>query len=405
MQKLLIIGYTWPEPKTTGAGVRMMQLINFFLKNSFEITFASVAEKTNFSEDLKALGITESPIKLNDSSFDEFAKKLQPDVVLFDRFYTEEQFGWRVAEVCPNAMRILDTEDLHFLRKSREQKIKQDKEAPLILSEVAKRELASIYRCDFSLIISEVEMKLLQNKLKVDASLLHYLPFLDQINSKIRETRTFEDRKDFIFIGNYKHQPNVDAVLELKNKIWPLISKNLPDAELHCFGTYASKQINQLHKPEERFFIKGWIEDIENTIENTRVMLAPLRFGAGLKRKLIEALQFGTPSITTRIGSEGVSDEKKWNGFILDDTVDFSEKAVQLYTDKSLWQKSQQKGFEILQSFNSLNFEGEFLEKIFSIKNNLESHRNSNFTGALLMHHTLQSTKYMSKWIEEKNKN
>lgn len=405
MQKLLIIGYTWPEPKTTGAGVRMMQLISFFLKNDFQITVASTAEKSSYSENLVLLGIQEQSLLLNDSTFNDFVKKLQPDFVLFDRFYTEEQFGWRVAEVCPNAMRILDTEDLHFLRKSREQTIKLDKNVPLIFSEVAKREMASIYRCDLSLIISEVEMKLLQNKFNVDALLLHYLPFLNQNKTISKETPTFEDRKHFIFIGNYKHQPNVDSVLELKNKIWPLISKMIPDAELHCFGAYASKQIEQLHKPDERFFVKGWVDDLQTTIENARVMLAPLRFGAGLKRKLIEAMQFGTPSLTTQIGSEGISDEKKWNGFILDDTIDFSEKAVQLYTNKSLWQKSQQKGFEILQNFNSLNFEGEFLEKIFSIKNNLESHRNSNFTGALLMYHTFQSTKYMSKWIEEKNKN
>tara|TARA_R110002072_G_scaffold41085_4_gene115812 strand:+ start:3230 stop:4462 length:1233 start_codon:yes stop_codon:yes gene_type:complete len=405
MQNLLIIGYTWPEPTTTGAGVRMMQLIQAFLKNDFQITFASTAEKTAYSKNLTSLGIKEQSIKLNDPSFDNFLSELSPEVVIFDRFYTEEQFGWRVDEVCPEALRILDTEDLHFLRSARQISLKQNNKIDLLNADITKRELASIFRCDISLIISKIEMELLQNEFKVDASLLHYLPFLVDPNTSIaNETPTFEERKHFIFIGNYKHQPNADAVLELKNTIWPLISKNLPEAELHCYGAYASEQIKQLQNTKERFFISGWVEYSEIAIGNARVMLVPLRFGAGLKRKLFEAIQFGTPSVTSKIGIEGISEGKNWNGFIQDDAVDFAEKAVQLYSNKSLWLKSQKNGFEILQNFNTSNFEGEFLDKITSTKKNLERHRNSNFIGALLMYQSLQSTKYLSKWIEEKNK-
>ncbi|MEX0995799.1 MAG: glycosyltransferase family 4 protein [Flavobacteriaceae bacterium] len=406
MQKLLIIGYTWPEPKTTGAGVRMMQLIDLFLKNDFQITFASAAEKSNYSVDFKPLGIQEKPIKLNDSSFDEFLKSLSPDIVLFDRFYTEEQFGWRVAEVCPGAIRIIDTEDLHFLRNARQHSLKNQNELNFLDSDIAKRELASIYRCDLSLIISEVEMKLLQNEFKIDTSLLHYIPFLFNKQAvSAKGLPTYEKRKNFIFIGNYKHAPNVDAVLELKKTIWPLISKQLPEAEMHCYGAYADQQISQLHNSKERFFISGWAEDAENVIGNSRVMLAPIRFGAGLKRKLLEAMQYGTPSVTTKIGSEGISSGILWNGFIEEESTNFANKAVQLYSDKSSWQEAQKNGFEILNTkFESSSFESGFLEKIRFIQKRLTKHRNSNFVGSVLMHHSLQSTKYLSKWIEEKNK-
>lgn len=406
MQKLLIIGYTWPEPKTTGAGVRMMQLIDGFLKNNFQITFASAAEKTQYSEDLNSHGILEQSIKLNDSTFDEFVKKLQPSVVVYDRFYTEEQFGWRVAEVCPNALRILDTEDLHFLRKSREQAIKQDKEIQLNLSEFAKRELASLYRCDLSLIISETEMTILTDQFKIEKSLLCYLPFLQENNSFDKDCFPgFDQRTHFIFIGNFRHQPNVDAVLELKKSIWPLISLQLPEAELHIYGAYASEQIKQLDKPGERFFIKGWVENADSKIKNARVMLAPLRFGAGLKGKLIQSMQCGTPSITTPIGAEGINGKFPWNGFIEGDTELFSEKACALYQNKLQWEESQNNGFQILEKrFDCLSFTENVFDKIQSTFLSLDKHRQNNFIGALLMHHTLQSSKYMSKWIEEKNK-
>lgn len=406
MQTLLIIGYTWPEPKTTGAGVRMIQLIHFFLNNDIQITFASTAEKTIYSEDLNALGISEKNIKLNNSSFDEFLKECDPDVVLFDRFYTEEQFGWRVDEVCPDAMRILDTEDLHFLRKSREETIKDEKESNLMLSDIAKRELASIYRCDLSLIISEAEIKILTAQFKIDESLLFYLPFLAESTPLEKETLPgFEERNHFIFIGNYKHQPNIDAVLELKNKIWSLISEQLPEAELHCYGAYASDQIKQFHKPAERFFVKGWTEDTESKIKNARLMLVPLRFGAGLKGKLIQSIQCGTPSITTSIGIEGINSDLPWSGYVEDDAESFATKAATLYLNKTQWQEAQSNGFEILpRRFNSQSFTTSFLETLLSTFKQLKMHRQNNFVGALLMHHSLQSTKYLSKWIEEKNK-
>ncbi len=406
MKKLLIIGYVWPEPGTTGAGVRMMQLIHFFLKNDFKITFVSTAEKSIYSEDLNVLGITESLIKLNDSGFDEFLKEVNPNLVLFDRFYTEEQFGWRVAEVCTKAVRILDTEDLHFLRNARQISVKQEKKIDFLESDLAKREIASIYRSDISLVISEEEMQLLQERFKIDTSILHYLPFLlENIPQTAENAPSFEERNHFIFLGNYKHQPNIDAVLELRNEIWPLISKQLPEAEMHCYGAYAPDHLKQLHKPAERFFFNGWTEDALEKIRKSRVMLAPLRFGAGLKGKLIQAMQCGTPSITTPLGAEGIAGDLEWSGFIEDNSTDFVEKAALLYEDRLMWEASRQNGFTILdQRFLAIKFEEIFLEKINLVAENIDSHRENNFIGSLLAHHSLQSTKYLSKWIKEKNK-
>ena len=124
MKKLLIIGFVWPEPKSSAAGVRMMQLIDFFLSEGYQITFASSSLKGDKSLNLASKGIQERRIELNNSSFDLFISKLNPTVVLFDRFMMEEQFGWRVAQQCPNALKILDTEDLHCLRKAREEAFK-----------------------------------------------------------------------------------------------------------------------------------------------------------------------------------------------------------------------------------------------------------------------------------------
>jgi len=115
MKKLLIIGFVFPEPASTAAGSRMLQLIQLCIADKWDITFATTAETTGFEFDLKSLGVKLEKIQLNNTSFDLFVSELQPSAVLFDRFMIEEQFGWRVAEQCPNAVKILDTEDLHFI--------------------------------------------------------------------------------------------------------------------------------------------------------------------------------------------------------------------------------------------------------------------------------------------------
>lgn len=123
-KRLLILGFVWPEPNSSAAGGRMMQLISMFQKQGLAITFASPAQDSEYMESLIDFGVEKVSIELNNTSFDLFVNELQPDLVLFDRFMMEEQFGWRVAENCPKAIRILDTEDLHCLRLARQNAFK-----------------------------------------------------------------------------------------------------------------------------------------------------------------------------------------------------------------------------------------------------------------------------------------
>ena len=409
-QKILIIGFVWPEPNSSGAGTRMMQLINLFQEQNWEITFASAASDSEFMFDVTSIGIKKVSIAMNDSSFDTFIQELNPTIVLFDRFIVEEQFGWRVAEFCPNALRILDTVDLHCLRLARQKAFKEKvalKQEDLF-SDTAKREIASILRCDISLLISEIEMDLLETHFKIDKSLLYYLPFLvDEIDeSATQEWPKFEERKDFIFIGNFLHEPNWNAVQYLKESIWPLIQKQLPDAAMLVYGAYPSQKVLQLHKQEQRFYILGRAENAAEVVKKARVVLAPIRFGAGAKGKLIEAMQCGTPSITTAIGAESMNGDLPWNGIIADEIEDIANSAIELYENEMLWQNSQKNGIAIVnQRYIKTLFATDFINGILAIQENLEKHRLNNFFGAILMHHTLASTKYMSRWIEAKNKN
>jgi glycosyltransferase involved in cell wall biosynthesis len=416
IKKLLILGYVWPEPNSSAAGSHMMSLLTLFVKQGWQVTFASPAQQGEHKVDLTRLGIDERAVTLNCSSFDDFIQDLNPNTVLFDRFMLEEQFGWRVAKHCPNALRILDTEDLHSLRHARHQALKQNR--PLVKedlnSDVAKREIAAIFRCDLSLIISDFEMELLKNHYLIPQKILLHCPFMLDLEHFTTSEKSYSDRQHFISIGNFRHEPNWDAVLFLKQNIWPIIRKQLPKAELHIYGAYPPPKATQLHNSKQGFLVKGWAEDAKQVMQQARVCLAPLRFGAGIKGKLAEAMFCGTPNVTTHIGIEGMTMGLDWAGLITVSTdfdnqenmaIDFAKHAVQLYENQALWHKAQKQGYQLIKTnFDKDKIQAKLLARILIIQNNLDTHRSNNFIGQMLQHHHLKSTQYMAQWIEAKNR-
>lgn len=428
MKKLLIVGSVWPEPDSSAAGRRMLELIELFHDNQWRIVFASAAAVTDKKADLAKFAVCEQAIIVNDVSFDRFIAALQPDLVIFDRFFTEEQFAWRVEKVCPGAVRILDSEDLHCLRYTRQRMLKQMQKnqanelerrhvgpvlagqaelyAQMVEEDVTQREIAAIYRCDLTLIISHYEMRLLTKNFHVPQALLQYCPFLSVKNDFDTEMLGFFKRQHFIAIGNFRHEPNWDSVLYLKHSIWPLIKARLPEAEIHICGAYAPLKAMQLHDQAQGFVLKGWIENALIAMQSARVCLAPLRFGAGVKGKLIDAMRAGTPNVTTLIGAEGLYDGQLWGGLIANDTSAIVDAAVRLYRGESEWRSAQQHGLEILKRyFGQQNHGRLLLERIAQLQTNLVFERKQNIVGILLRHHFLKSTHYMGRWIEEKNKN
>ena len=398
---MLIIGHVWPEPKSSAAGRRMMQLIEFFKVSKYDICFATPCSKKEHAYPLEKINVSIASIEVNNSSFNDFIQKLNPDVVIFDRFMMEEQFGWRVQDYCPKAITLLNTEDLHSLRRKRKSKIAGKPSSKN--QELELRELSSIYRCDLSLIISKFEIEYLKGK-GVQEELLFYLPFMEEVPNQ-KNILKYEERANMVTIGSFLHDPNIDGVRYLKENVWPLVRKKLPHVEMHVYGSYPNSKIEQLTNLTEGFIIKGWADDASQVMSRARVCLSPLRFGAGLKGKFIDAMRMGTPSVTTYIGSEGMPQGENWPGFISDSPNEMANKAVLLYNQKDIWREKQSIGIRVLSSeFSKEEYQQKFKEKLFGLKANLAHHRSQNIIGNILKLNNLRSTKFMSKWIEEKNK-
>lgn len=386
-----------------------MDFIHSFRKREWAVTVASAAVPTDRMATLDLPGVDRVRVELNHASFDDFVRDLNPRVVLFDRFHTEEQFGWRVDLHAPKALRILDTVDLHCLRKARRQAHLEGRKLVRndYFSPIAKREVAAIWRSDWTILTSTVEKALLRETFEVSATLsVHPLVVDPALWARERTRRIpFEDRHHFVHIGNFLHPPNLDAVHDLHQKLWPQIRRTLPKAELHLLGAYPKNKTLNLQDQGQGFLVKGPVDDALRAIGEARVMLAPLRFGAGQKGKLLDAMVSGTPSVTTSVGAESMRLDQPWGGAIEDDVSTFVQRAVELYTQKAAWESAQKQGDVIIEElYLSGEHESRFHRELESILENLETHRSRHFTSALLRHQTLRSTEYFSRWIEAKNR-
>ncbi|SFR46941.1 Glycosyl transferases group 1 [Robiginitalea myxolifaciens] len=404
-QRILVIGHTHPESGATAAGVRMLQLLRTFKENGAIVHFAVATKQGRYPDSLEALVAEIHEVRLNDSSFDALVKRLDCDIAVFDRFMTEEQFGWRVRSQLPKCKLILDTEDLHSLRLSRQEAVEKGiswDEDLWYRHPVFTRELASILRCDLSLMISRAEIDLLTGVFPWIKAQLVYAPFQMEAPDS-QNDQTHESRKHFVFAGNGKHAPNADAIQILRNSIWPELSQRCPEAELHVYGAYLEEvPLGSDNYPgADRFIIKGYAPSIEEVFKKARLQLAPLRFGAGVKGKIISGLQYGLPTLSTPVGWEGIGGNSKENPLIIKEISQMISKAAELYDNEMQWEAALQQGRELAREHfaNADNPK----ESSIGFHNEQAISREGRLLRDLLRSKAFDSSRFMSKWIEAKN--
>lgn len=417
--KVLLIGYVWPEPTSSAAGIRDLQLLRVFRRAGWEVMLASASAPTAASDQASsewdALGVVSAPIALNDPKFDAWIALVAPDLVIFDRFVTEEQFGWRVRAHCPNAVRIIDTQDLHSLRRIRQQMIENGETDPdAILAarsledfEDTLRELAAIYRSDGALVLSDHEMRILTERLGMPAQSL----FLCRYAYPPRSPGLgFAERKDFGFIGNFRHAPNWDAVQWLLSDIWPQIRSELTRAgvasRLRIAGAYPPREAgDKARQAGPDVVMEGPVPDAAAFLGSCRVNLAPLRFGAGIKGKITDGWWGGTPCVSTRLGAEGLCGDLPFGGWVEEDSVRFARAAVRMHQEPGLWAESADKGAVVLDRLHSESRNGPALVAWLQGRvSRMHELRRQNAIGRILWREQLRGTEYFSRWIELKER-
>lgn len=427
-ERVLILSTVWPEPNSSAAGVRQEFWIQFFRDWGCEVYLASASQ-------LKAPGmwgyyspqpgVHLVPIDLNRSESYEKLGEIQPDVVMFDRFLLEEQFGHAIQDYCAQALWILETQDLHFIRKAREVWIKKLKDEVdlsdlkfyenlhLTDEPMALRETASLWRVDSSLIISTFEMNYLKRTWNFFEPKIKYVPFLwnePKLENKAAwvgsSAKSFQNRRGFSFIANYRHTPNLDGILWSHRAIWPLIRKKIPQAEVHWYGAYMPHEISKLHEPSYGVHVHGVADVLDEVFQGVRVNIAPLRAGAGIKGKVLEGFRRGIPCVATPIASEGLCDlDFEFPGKIAFNAHDFAEACIKLHENEELWVQAQERASTLmLEKHNAHAWTQNLRDYFLNLMTLKEQGELPQWMSKILRSELSNSRKYFARWIEEKEK-
>lgn len=415
--KILWICLVWPEPDSSAAGARTRALLSACRNAGHEVHVSSGCQSNAYKAALDTAGFSTAIFEPNDSGFDRYISNLRPDVVVFDRFMIEEQFSWRVKTHCPHAVRVLDTVDLHCLRRARqrmallpqnESKVCLNVPDEILRHDDSLRELASILRSDLAVVVSENERQFLVERFGVPAE---YIRVVSLAYSRIDVGPEYSQRQHFVAIGNVNHPPNLDSFRLLARIVWPLIRTRLVgagicDAELHLYGSYPSQEFERLANPSQGIRTMGKARDACETLSRYRVNLAPLRFGAGVKGKIADGWSVGTPCIATSVAAEGMQSDGRFGGEVSDSWQQFAQMAARLYGEESQWQIARRTGADLCRDQYDAIRNGELFCSALSAMGSTRDNANPSaprWIQEMLWHQQFRATEYFSRWIEQKN--
>jgi O-antigen biosynthesis protein len=232
---------------------------------------------------------------------------------------------------------VFDTVDVHSLRLERESEITGDLQLAKEATFRRKQELRVALESDQVWCVSDSDKEILNTK--VPAAKVRVIPNIHNLHER---GRAFQEREGLLFIGSFLHRPNCDALAYYVNQIHPLVSEVLPQAILYVVGSHMTEDIFAFDSPSVK--VLGYLRDVDELFRTTRVFVAPLRFGSGMKGKIGQAFSYGLPVVTTQIGAEGFGISHGAEVLIADDPGAFAEAVTRLYNDCKLWQRLSDNG-------------------------------------------------------------
>ncbi|MDX1624984.1 MAG: glycosyltransferase [Wenzhouxiangellaceae bacterium] len=341
-RRALVIDAVTPMPDHDSGSVRMFALLRLLDEMGYQTTFApeNLAWAGRHSRDLQQAGIEvlHAPyVRAIDDWLAEHGPAL--DLVLVSRHYVLGPLLERIRRRCPRAAVIFDTVDLHFLREEREAELSGTASARRQAERTREAELKLVRACDATLVVSPFERDLLRDVAPGQA-----VHVVSNIHALADPGRPFERREDLLFVGGFQHPPNQDAARWLIDEILPRIRAELPDVDLHLIGSRMPDWLAQAREPGLR--VHGFVEDLEPFLSGCRISLAPLRYGAGVKGKVNQAMSHGLPVVATPCAAEGMYAVHEHDILVADGAEAFAREVVRLYGDAELWQRLADNGRE-----------------------------------------------------------
>lgn len=373
-KRILVVDALLPIFDRASGSRRLFEIIKIFIDQGHAVTFIARNgfNQERYAKELMRLGVevySTDPDKMralgyNTSTSPIDLKKLltesQYDLAWLSFYYIAEQYLPDIRRFSPKTRIYIDTVDVHFMREQRQAEIYQDDILFKKAAETRLREIKIYQQADALIAVTEEDRRHLL--VKLPTAHIHVVPNIHDVQDYVPP---FEQRNGLLFVGNFRHTPNIDAVFFFVMEILPRIRRKIPEVTFTIVGNAPPPEIQLLNR--DRIIVTGYVPDVSPYLQSHRVAVAPLRYGAGLKGKIGEALASGTPVITTSIGSEGMHLKSNQEVLLVaDDPEGFASATIRLYYSKTLWQKLSHNGRAYVKKYYTPQVVAKHIEKILN---------------------------------------
>ncbi|RJF70792.1 glycosyltransferase family 4 protein [Rhodopseudomonas palustris] len=357
---VLMIDALFPRPEQDSGSLDQIGFMRIFISLGFRVFFFAKWEFGGNQErerELCALGV-ECVSSADYRNLDEFLLFNAKAIVacFVSRVTMMDECYDILREFCSRSPIIFNTVDIHHLREQREAKLRLDASLAQKALETRAREVGFIERADLTIVVSGREAEMLSQQ--VAAAKVTTIPLIREWGCDA--VPDFEARSGVCFIGGFAHQPNVDAVDYFIKSIWPLVLARQPDLQFYIIGSHMPQRLRELEVAG--VVAVGFVEDLAASLGAVRLSVAPLRYGAGAKGKIVSSVGLGVPCVATEIGAEGM-------GLVHDETIvvatseqAFAEQVVKLHNDRAHWQRISRAGMAFIREHYSLESGREVLK-------------------------------------------
>jgi GT2 family glycosyltransferase/glycosyltransferase involved in cell wall biosynthesis len=344
--RMLVIDATTPTPDQDAGSLQTVLGLQACRALGYGTVFMpqdNFLFQPGYTTDLQAEGIecTYAPYDLDAEAYLRIYGHLF-DVILVYRVTVLERTLAKIREHAPQAALLFHVADLHFLRMERQAALDGDAALAREADALRVRELAAVRAADCTITHSRVEAAMLAEL--VPGAPVATWPLMSKTYGT---TKGFAERRDVLFLGGYRHPPNVDAVRYFTAEILPKLRRAEKRLRLIAAGANPTAEVAALAGAEVE--VTGQIPDLQDVMDRARVFVCPLRVGAGVKGKIMTALAYGIPVVTTSVGIEGSGLEPGVHVLLADDAKSFARQTLRLYRDPELWQRLSDAGQVVMQ--------------------------------------------------------
>jgi len=334
-KRILVIDSVTPTPDKDAGSLVMMEMLRAFQKDGWRVSFVpedNFAYLADATPTLQQEGMEAIYWPYYRSVEDVLTRRgAEFDIVLISRVSVAAKHLTAVRRLAPHARVIFNTVDLHFLREAREAEISGDAERLRHSERTKVAELGAATSSDLVIVHSTVEQEILSRE--APSAKVFVFPWVAEAR---KQPADLKGRDRVLFIGGFRHPPNVDAVNWLVADIWPLVRSAVPSATLRIIGPDAPDSFYAFDG-KNGVQLVGWVPELEPELDRARLTVAPLRFGAGIKGKVISSISNGVPVVCTPVAAEGMGVEDGREVAIAADAAGMAEAIIRMLTDDAEW--------------------------------------------------------------------